>query len=143
MSKPSLSWPWLGPLAIGLGLSITACKSGPRAMEDKFIPLQGLWEGDGAGGKCAITISGNSLNYQAGSNWWKTTFTLPTNTDPQQLHATIRDSFPSTNGIGTVVMAIFKIENRTLTLAEVDGSDQAPASFESASSRYVLEKVER
>jgi tRNA (Thr-GGU) A37 N-methylase len=63
--------------------------------------------------------------------------------DPQQLHATIKDcSPPSPNAIGTVVFAIFKIESGTLTLAEVDGSDEPPKTFSSASSRYVVKKVQ-
>src|SRR6266478_5728681 len=113
----------------------------PTAAEPK--PLQGYWEGEGAGGKCSITITGNSLHYRAGTNWYKTTFTLPAGTDPQQLHATIKDcSPPSTNAIGTVVFAIFKIEDGTLTLAEDDMSDQPPKTFPSALSRYNLKKVQ-
>ena len=41
-----------------------------------------------------------------------------------------------------MVYAIFKIEEGTLTLAEVDMSDQPPKSFASASSHYVVKKVE-
>ena len=96
----------------------------------------------GTGGKCSITITGNSLNYNAGTNWWRTTFTLPAGTAPQQLNATIKESSPPTSGIGTVVFAIIKVEDGILTLAEVDGSDMPPEAFDSASSRYVLKKVE-
>ena len=114
-----------------------------RPTDAELKPLQGYWEGEGAGGKCAITITGNSLHYRAGTNWYKTTFTLPPGTDPQQLHATIKDcSPPSTNAIGTVVFAIFKIEDGTLTLAEDDMSDKPPKIFSSASSLYVLKKVQ-
>jgi uncharacterized protein (TIGR03067 family) len=116
----------------------------PTAAELK--PLQGHWEGEGAGGKCSITITGNSLHYRSGTNfdggWWKTTFTLPAGTNPQQLHATIKESSPPTNGIGEVVFAIFKIEDGTLTLAVNDGSDEPPKAFSSASSRYNLKKVQ-
>jgi len=117
----------------------------PTAAELK--PLQGHWEGEGAGGKCSITITGNSLHYRSGTNfdggWWKTTFTLPAGTDPQQLHATIQDcSPPSTNAIGKVVFAIFKIEDGTLTLAEDDMSDELPRTFHGATSRYNVKKVQ-
>src|SRR5438094_7815358 len=113
----------------------------PIAAELK--PLQGYWEGEGAGGKCSITITGNSLHYRAGTNWYKTTFTLPAGTDPQQLHATIKDCAPPTNNaVGKVVFAIFKIEEGTLTLAEDDMSDEPPKNFPSASSRYTLKKVQ-
>lgn len=103
--------------------------------------LQGHWEGDGAAGKCSITITGNSLHFYARTDFWfKTTFALPAGTDLQQLHATIKDSSPPTNGIGQVVVAIFKIEEGTLTLA-VDG-DEPPKAFPGASSLYTLKKVQ-
>ena len=103
--------------------------------------LQGYWEGDGAAGKCSITITGNWLHFYARTDfWYKTTFALPAGTDPQQLHATIKDSAPPTNGIGQVVFAIFKIEDGTLTLA-VEG-DKPPKTFAGASSHYNLKKVQ-
>lgn len=106
-------------------------------------PLQGSWEGDGAGGKCTIIITNNSLFYRNKDGWYQTTFTLPAGKDPQQLHATIKDcSPPSTNAIGAVVFAIFKIEDGTLTLAEIDGTDKSPKTFASATNRYVVKKVE-
>jgi len=124
-----------------LGLLAGCTTHPPIAAELK--PLQGYWEGEGAGGKCSITIKGNSLHYRVGENWYKTTFTLPAGTDPQQLHATIQDcSPPSTNAIGKVVFAIFKIEDGTLTLAEDDMSDKPPKDFPSASSRYNVKKVQ-
>ena len=103
--------------------------------------LQGYWEGDGAAGKCSITITNNSLYFYARTDfWYKTTFALPAGTDPQQLHATIKDSSPPTNGIGQVVLAIFKIEDGTLTLA-VEG-DEPPKTFDGTSARYNLKKVQ-
>ena len=143
----------LGVLALSLAALFTACQSTPAqtAAEPstptpivaELKPLQGDWEGEGAGGKCSITITGNSLHYRNSAGWFKTTFTLPVGTDPQQLHATIKDcSPPSTNAIGTVVFAIFKIEDGTLTLAEDDMSDQPPKTFASASSRYHVKKVQ-
>ena len=150
----------LGAFTLSLTALFTGCPSKPTQTAVKpstptpivaeltptdaeLKPLQGDWEGEGVGGKCSITFAGNSLHYRAGTNWWKTTFTLPAGTDPQQLHATIRDcSPPSTNAIGTVVFAIFKIEDGTLTLAEDDMSDQPPKTFPSALSRYNLKKVQ-
>ena len=109
---------------------------------DEFKPLQGRWEGDGAGGKCSITIVGDSLEYHNSAGWYKTTFTLPAKTDPRQLHATIKEvSPPSKSAIGRVVFAIFKIENDTLTLAELDDSDQIPKSFDEAASQYKVRRV--
>ena len=104
--------------------------------------LQGYWEGEGAGGKCSIAITGTSLLYRAGTNWFKTTFTLPESANPRQLHATITDSSPPTNSIGDVVFAIYKIENGTLTLATVESPDMpSPENLDNPLSRYVLKKV--
>ena len=141
MKKPTNSQSLLGALALSLAALFTACQSKPAQLAAELKPLQGYWEGEGAGGKCSITITGNSLHYRAGTNWWKTTFTLPAGTDPQQLHATIKDSSPPTNGIGQLVFAIFKIEDGTLTLA-VGGPDEPPKTFADATSRYVVKKVQ-
>jgi hypothetical protein len=102
--------------------------------------LQGYWEGDGAAGKCSITITGNSLHFFSRTDFWfETTFALPAGTDPLQLHATIKNSAPPTNGIGEVVFAIYKIEDGTLTLA-VEGGEP-PKTFAGASAHYNLKKV--
>ena len=57
--------------------------------------------------------------------WYKTTFSLPEGTDPQQLHATIRGS-RSSDLVGKVVLTIFKIEDETLTIAGLEASDEEP-----------------
>ena len=67
---------------------------------------------------------------------------MPAGTDPQQLHATIKDSSPPKKDIGLVVIAIVKIEDGTLSLAVNQGSDDAPANFADASSHYDLKKAE-
>jgi hypothetical protein len=140
--KPPNAQFLLSALVLSLAIFLTGCSSTPRAITAELEPLQGYWEGEGAGGKCAITITGNSLHYRVGTNWFKTTFILPAGTDPQQLHATITDCSPPSNGaIGKVVFAIFKIEDGTLTLAEDDMSHVPPKTFLSASSHYNLKKV--
>jgi hypothetical protein len=113
--------------------------------------LQGHWDGGGAGGvKCSITITGNSLHFYSRTDfWYKTTFTLPAGTDPQQLRATINDTTTNaTNSIGHVVVAIFKIEDRTLTLAvNQDPEGPPPKTFPSDPNgmiaRYDLKKVQK
>jgi hypothetical protein len=93
--------------------------------------LQGSWEevlvGQEAAGKISITITGNSLHFQGlrTDEWYETTFTLPAGTDPQQLHATIKDC-PRPHDIGKVVFAIFKIEDGTLSLAGIQASAVEP-----------------
>ena len=133
----------LGAFALSFAALLTAGQSTPTPIAAELKPLQGYWEGEGAGGKCSITITGNSLHYRAGTNWFQTTVTLPAGTDPKQLHATIKDCSPPTNNaIGKVVFAIFKIEDGTLTLAEDDMSNEPPKTFASASSRYNVKKIQ-
>ena len=138
LMKKSLNHPFaLGALALSLAALFTAspgkatqpsAESGaPTPLAEELKPLQGHWEGEGAGGKCSITIVGNSLHYRNSAGWFKTTFTVPAGADPQQLHATIKEcSPPSNNAIGTVVFAIFKIENETLTLVGIQASAAEP-----------------
>jgi uncharacterized protein (TIGR03067 family) len=110
-------------------LAQAACTTNQPTAETQ--PLQGTWEGDQAGqksaGKYTITITGNALRFQGSStnDWYETTFTLPGGTNPQQLHATIKDC-PQPDNIGKVVLAIFKIEEETLTLAGIQASATDP-----------------
>ena len=96
--------------------------------------------------KITITITGNSLHFHRDTNFWfETAITLPAGTEPKQLHATIKNSSPPTNGLGQVVFAIFKIEDERLTLATA-GGEEAPKSFEvtgnNGLTRYELRKVQ-
>ena len=116
--------------------------------------LQGSWEGVLEGheteGRVSITITGNTLQFQGlkPTQRYAATFTLPAGTDPQQLHATIKEGL-GPKDVGQVVFAIFKIENGTLTLAGISESDaQSPRlsgkdpGFENNSLfRYDLRKV--
>ena len=119
----------------------TTSEPQPLQVSSELQRLQGHWEGDGAAGPCSITITGNSLRFYARKDFWfETTFALPAGTDPLQLHATIKNSAPPTNGIGEVVFAIYRIEDGTLTLA-VEGNEP-PKTFSDASAHYNLKKVQ-
>src|SRR5215510_14241127 len=125
----------------------------PTAIELQL--LQGTWEGvlvgDEAHQKITITVTGNSLHFHRDTNFWfETTITLPAGKDPKQLHATIKGCPPSqADSIGTVVGAIFKIEEGTLTLA-TGGRDRSPegtpksfeATVDKGLTRYDLRKVQ-
>ena len=126
----------------------------PTAAE--LQPLQGSWEGVLVGhemsGKVSITITGNSLHFQGlnADDWYKTTFTLPPGTYPQQLHATIKDCTEPCDDIGKKVFAIFKIEDGTLTLVGVQATaaeppktfGEFPALEDDRLFRYKLRKVQ-
>lgn len=77
-----------------------------------------------------MTISGNSLHFRARADfWYETTFTIPEEADPQQLHATIiKDSSAQQVDIGRVVVALFEVTGTTLTLGVVDDFDEPPAN---------------
>jgi uncharacterized protein (TIGR03067 family) len=119
----SILMPW--------GLVCTQATGTTNLVATELQRLQGSWEGvlvgQEAAGKVSITITGNSLHFQGLSpdEWYETTFTLPAGTDPQQLHATIKDC-PEPDDIGKVVFAIFKIEDGTLTLAGIQASAAKP-----------------
>jgi uncharacterized protein (TIGR03067 family) len=98
--------------------------------------LQGTWEGYRCGKgptvEHTITITGNSLRYQGtnSSDWYDAAFTLPAQTNPQQMRATITGGF-ETNFNGQVVRCIIKIEDGTLTLASACGGldEDPPKNF--------------
>jgi len=105
--------------------------------------------GDKSDDKYTITITGNSFHFHRDAKFWfATTITLPAGTDPRQLHATIKDCAPGQeNSVGKVVVAIFKLENGTLTLAaRGDGDEETPKSFGNTEdrelTRYELRKVQ-
>jgi uncharacterized protein (TIGR03067 family) len=143
-------------LAFSLILIADGAEESPRAPKRtaaELKRLQGTWEGvvvgDKSGDKITITITGNSFHFHRDKDFWfETTITLPAGTDPQQLRATIKGCAPGQeNSIGKVVVAIFKIEDGTLTLAaRGDGAEETPKRFEATEdkglTRYELRKVQ-
>lgn len=139
----------LPSLLLGLQVGCTTHLPTASALQH----LQGTWEGvvvsDKSDNKYTITITGNSFHFHRDTNFWfETTIALPAGTDPQQLHATIKECAPGQeNSLGKVVVAIFKIEDGTLTLAaRGDGADDTPKSFETTDdkglTRYELRRVQ-
>ena len=154
----SLLLPFLLP-----GLQAGCTAAAPTALEQQrpqaaprdseLQRLQGTWEGVVVGDKSekkhTITVTGNSFHFHRDSNFWfATTITLPADTDPRQLHATIDDCAPGQeSSVGQVVVAIFKIEDGLLTLAASGGGgEETPKSFEAAEDQgltlYELRKVQ-
>ncbi|HKH47966.1 MAG TPA: hypothetical protein VKM72_25185 [Thermoanaerobaculia bacterium] len=129
--KMALAVTTLSILLMPSGLICTQAAGTTNYTATALQRLQGSWEGvlvgQEAAGKISITITGNSLHFQGLSTdeWYETTFTLSAGTDPQQLHATIKDC-PRPEDIGKVVFAIFKIEDGTLTLAGIQASAAEP-----------------
>jgi uncharacterized protein (TIGR03067 family) len=114
--------------------------------------LQGTWEGvvvgDKSDAKYTITVAGDSFHFHRDPKFWfATTITLPPDTDPRQLHATIKEGAPGQeSAVGAVVVAIFKIEDGLLTLAATGGGPETPKRFEAGGDQgltlYQLRKVQ-
>ena len=113
----------------------------PAPRTDTIVPgsdldrLQGAWEGTETGreaeGKCTLTITANALRFQGANKgeWYAGTFELPAGTNPAQLRGTIKDC-PAKDFIGKVSLAIFKIEDGTLTLTgHAPGEAEVPKGF--------------
>ncbi len=131
----------VGCLAVGMALALQTGCTTHRPAAAQLQPLQGTWEEVKAGEKATVTITGNSLHFHRDSNFWfKTKFTLPAGPGPQQLHATIRSSSPPEDSKGKVVVAIFKIEGGTLTLASEPQKD-SKAFEEPSMFHHKLRKV--
>jgi uncharacterized protein (TIGR03067 family) len=113
-----------------------------RPTTAQLQPLQGTWEEVKAAEKVTVTITGHSLYFHRDSNFWfETRFTLPAGKDPQQLHATIKSSSPPEDSKGKVVVAIFKIEDGMLTLAD-EPKNGAKAFEEPSMFHHKLRKVQ-
>ena len=128
----------LGALALSCAALFTACQNTSMRTTAELQRLQGTWEGVMVGqeknGNITITITSNSLHFHRDTNFWfETTFTQPVGTHLKQLHATIKDCAPGQeNSVGKVVVAIYKIEDETLTLAyNQDPEGPLPNAFPS------------
>jgi hypothetical protein len=130
-----------GAFALSLAALLTACQTTPTPTTVELNRLQGHWEGDGAGGECSITFTGNSVYYRAGEIWYEATFVIPAITNLQQLRATIRDSGPTKVSIGKEVFVVYKLEGDTLTLATYGPADGPPETF-NKDAFYIVKKVE-
>ena len=98
-------------------------------------------------GKITMTITGIALHYHGlnTNEVYDATFTLPAETNPHELRATVTSAV-HTNTLGVVVRAIFKIGDGNLTLAiNQDSEQEPPKSFDDATpgvARYELWRVQ-
>jgi uncharacterized protein (TIGR03067 family) len=109
--------------------------------------LQGAWEGQeigvGQDSPHSLVFSGKNFDFRGEDprDWGKGTFILREDTQPKQLLLAITEcGVPKYNGMTT--RAIYRIEDRTLTLAGNEPGDPAgPSSFDaSGTRRFVLKK---
>ena len=141
--KKSLGFTVLSLLLPCLLLGLQAgCKTNPPTAA-VLQRLQGTWEGVAADTeeilKYTLTIAGNLLRFQRTDNFYEATFTLPPETNPRQLRATITafTNSPGAIAIGEVISAIYKIEDGTLDLTE-----EPPEGQETARYHFKFRKVQ-
>jgi uncharacterized protein (TIGR03067 family) len=128
------------------GESATAEKSTPseKAGKSDEAAMQGAWKGhsvrDDPQHKVTFVISGKNFDFHDvtdTNNWYKGTFTLKEDATPRQFIAKITDC-PFPQYVGKTSMAIYKIENGTLTItANEPGKDEIPADFDSQESACI------
>lgn len=122
-------------------------KPAASAKQEK-TELEGTWEGTEMGreakGKVTMIVSGNSIDFRGADKreWYKATFTLPSGTEPKQLHGVMTES-PLPEFVGKKAVSIYKVEDGTLTLAgRKPGNPEIPKEFQGEDTRtFVLKKV--
>lgn len=137
------------PAFIGLCLCLSLQPSCARQSPDT-IPaapdlqaLQGYWEDSRGSEPVKMTITGDSLYfYERPDFQYDTTFTLPPDTDPPEIHATILDTPRSTDSAGELVVAIYKLEKDTLQISVVDKVEGQQPSFDEAISQYLFQRAQ-
>jgi uncharacterized protein (TIGR03067 family) len=108
------------------------CSSCDNDSSNDCIPdLEGTWIGNETNSNNVWTcsITGNEMDLSSENEWYKGTFSINTQTDPKQLDYLLTDCFIS-EGIGLTVLAIYKIENNSMTFAGNEpGATTRPDSF--------------
>ncbi|MGH1365998.1 MAG: hypothetical protein ACRBF0_20735 [Calditrichia bacterium] len=129
----------------------TPAKEVPVMVMSDMDRLQGVWEGQGPGGPCTITISNDTLTYRQPSEnkdnqfWYETVFTLIDSGMQRQLHATITRN-NSNDHIGSVVVNIFQFKSDSLFLGVLKSFEEPPAEivtggWNTAMDKYDLKRV--
>ncbi|HQV30416.1 MAG TPA: hypothetical protein PKV71_01000 [Calditrichia bacterium] len=124
---------------------LTVCPGGcseAPSIKSEVDHLQGNWEGNGPPGKITVNITGDSLHFFAREDfWYDASIKLPAGKEPKEMHATITNSAPPVKDVGELVVAIFKIEEKVLTLAIGNSPEAPPENFADPMNQYVLTKV--
>ena len=121
-------------LLVGLlivGCEDTTAPAGNNSTTYATSDLEGTWIGNEVNSNNVWTciITGNEMDLSSENEWYKGTFSINTQTDPKQLDYLLTDCFIS-EGIGLTVLAIYKIENNSMTFAGNEpGATTRPDSF--------------
>ena len=123
-------------LMMSLGfIPSSRAQSKPGSTPDS-VALQGKWQAFQNGQTNVVgslSLSGKNLEFRSadGQEWYKGTFTLHEDTNPKQMIVTIKDC-ADPKYVGKTANAIYRYENKTLTLAANEpGNAAVPAAFDS------------
>jgi uncharacterized protein (TIGR03067 family) len=131
--------------AASAGTEKSAAEKAEKTTAEKATAaMQGTWKGksvrDDPAHQVTFVISGNHFEFRdetETNNWYKGTFTLKHDATPKQFIGKVTEcAFPQY--VGKSSMAIYKIENGTLTItANEPGKEEVPAAFDSAESACI------
>ncbi len=119
-----------------IALLIVGCEE-PTGTDDgngnnNVTELEGNWIGHDEGnpsGTWTFDISGSEMDMDGPGEWYKGIFSINTQPNPKQLDYILTDCFIS-DGIGLTSLAIYKIEDNTMTfVGNEPGSTTRPTSF--------------
>ncbi len=122
--------------------SSTPAKSATTAFE-------GFWNGQdvtpGQSEAVTLKVSGHALEYRGAdtNDWLEGTFTLKEDTAPRQFIGIITNC-ASPDDIGKKCLAIYKLENGTLTITgNAPGDPNFPAAFDAPGARQFVFKIKK
>jgi uncharacterized protein (TIGR03067 family) len=122
----------LAAVAVAAFLLSCGCASTPQQV---LSGLQGNWVGEEIGGEkgqCWMVIEGDTIKFQGArqQDWYVGTFTLNLNANPKRALVLIGDC-GLRQYVGKTVQAIYKLEDKKLTLAGHEpGNEAVPTVFE-------------
>jgi uncharacterized protein (TIGR03067 family) len=119
----------------GAAILIAGCSTPQKS---DVAALQGKWTGRAIQGdpehQCSFVISGRNYDFRDETDtnvWYKGTFTLREDTTPRQFIGAISEC-PFPQYVGKTSMAIYRLENGTLTITGSEpGNPAPPPAFDS------------
>ena len=116
---------------LGLAIPFLTC-SNPLSVNIAKVEANGLYPDVARPAETSIIFCSempNEMVLSGENEWYKGTFSINTQTDPKQLDHLLTDCFIN-EGIGLTVLAIYKIENNSMTFAGNEpGETSRPDSF--------------
>jgi uncharacterized protein (TIGR03067 family) len=125
---------------VTLLVSFTPCLGAENKSDS--VALQGKWQGFQNGQSNVVgtlSLSGKNLDFHSadGKEWYIGTFTLHEDSNPKQMIVAITES-SEPKCVGKTANAIYRFENKTLTIAGNEpGNAAVPASFDAPGAEVI------